>query len=205
MNREQDRRNRLDRMRWLDERGTVLGSESAGAWAAPVLAFDHGSQTPVSDALWALERDKQAWGGWAPQAAPKTFFQPATLPDAVVRAMFDPVYRIPLLETVLHDSMISADRWELPYYKLPGHQTMRALTAVLNQTPLNFALDDRAIAERGPEIARLQQYFAPLHEVAGTLPMTGFDWLTDDHLLQRSVFGEHALTVTANFGSRAIG
>ncbi|RDI68896.1 glycosyl hydrolase family 101 [Nocardia pseudobrasiliensis] len=205
MNQAQDRRNRLDRMRWLGEHGTVLGSESAGAWAAPVLAFDHGSQTPVSDALWTVQRDRQVWGGWAPQGAPKSFFQPATLPDAVARAMFDPAYRIPLLETALHDSKISADRWELPYYKLPGQQTMRALTAMLNQTPMNFVLDDDAIAEHGPEIARLQQYFAPLHETAATLPMTGFDWLTDDHLVQRTVFGDHALTVTANFGSRAHG
>ncbi|MBF6063358.1 hypothetical protein IU500_17890 [Nocardia terpenica] len=206
MNQEQDRRNRLDRMRWIaQDRRLVLGSESAGAWAAPVLAFSHGSQTPVSGALWPLERDKAAWGGYAPQRAPKIFFQPVRLPANLARAMFDPAYRIPLLETALHDSMISADRWELSYGKLPEQQTMRALTAILNNTPLNFVLDRATIAERGGEIARLQRFFAPLHQAAGTLPMTGFEWLTDDHLVQRTVFGDHTLTVTANFGSRPYG
>lgn len=203
MNQTRDRANRLDRMRWLAEnREQVLGSESAGAWAAPVLAFDHGSQTPVSDRLWKFERDKQVWGGYAPARAPQTYFKPVDLPDHLAEAMFDPVYRVPLFETVLHDSIVNADRWELSYFKLPQQQSMRALTAMLNNTPLNLVLDRATLTAHGPEIARLQRFFAPLHETAGTLPMTDFRWLTDDHLVQRTVFGDGALTVTANFGAR---
>lgn len=206
MNKKQDRDNRLARMRKLaEERKQVLGSESAGAWASTVLAYSHGSQTPVSDLLWKAERDKEIWGGWAPDRAPKFFFQPAELPAGAAKAMFDPAYRVPLYETVLHDSVINLDRWELPYYKLPHQQTMRALTAILNNTPLNLALDQQQLTAHGAEIARLQQFFAPLHEAAGTLPMTGFQWLTDDHLVQRSTFGDNALTVTANFGTTASG
>ncbi|MFB8280176.1 glycoside hydrolase [Nocardia colli] len=206
MNKKQDRDNRLARMRKLaEERKQVLGSESAGAWASTLLAYSHGSQTPVSDLLWKAQRDKETWGGWAPAAAPKFFFQPAELPTAAAEAMFDPAYRVPLYETVLHDSLINLDRWELAYYKLPQQQTMRALTAILNNTPLNLALDQRQLAEHGAEIVRLQKYFAPLHEAAGTLPMTDFQWLTDDHLVQRSTFGDNALTVTANFGTTASG
>ncbi|WP_246010989.1 glycoside hydrolase [Nocardia mexicana] len=202
----QDRRNRLDRMRWLaEDRQQVLGSESAGAWTAPVLDFSHGSQTPVSERLWPFMRDKALWGGWAPERAPRTFFQPVDLPADLAEAMFDPAYRIPLLETALHDSIVDVDRWELSYYKLPQQQTMRALTAVLNNTPLNLVLDRATIREHGPEIARLQQFFAPLHQAAGTLPMTGFRWLTDDHLVQRTVFGDGTLTVTANFGQQGYG
>ncbi|WP_067824850.1 glycoside hydrolase [Nocardia inohanensis] len=204
MTRTQDRENRLERMRWLAaDRKTVLGSESAGAWSAPVPAFDHGAQNPISDGLWKLQRDKQTWGAYYPEQAPKAFFQPVDLPAALATAMFDPAYRVPLYETVLHDSLVNADRWELSYYKLPQQQTMRALTAILNNTPLNFVLDRAAIDAHGAEIARLQQFFAPLHEAAGTLPMTDFRWLTDDHQVQRSVFGDGTLTVTANFGTRA--
>ncbi|AYF78521.1 hypothetical protein D7D52_37120 [Nocardia yunnanensis] len=203
MTQRQDRDNRLDRMRWLaEDRKTVLGSEAAGSWAAPVLAFDHGAQTPISDRLWALQRDRGTWGRWYPDSAPKFFFQPVELPADLVTAMFDPVYRVPLYETVLHDSLINADRWELSYDKLPQQRTMRALTAILNNTPLNFVLDRATLTEHGAEMARLQQYFAPLHERAATLPMTDFRWLTDDHLVQRSVFGDGELNVTANFGTR---
>ncbi|NNH71531.1 hypothetical protein HLB23_16940 [Nocardia uniformis] len=203
MNQQRDRENRLARMRWLaEDREQVLGSESAGAWSAPVLAFDHGSQTPVSDRLWKFERDKEVWGGYAPARAPRTFFQPVDLPDHLAGAMFDPAYRVPLYETVLHDSIVNADRWELSYFKLPQQQTMRALTAILNNTPLNFVLDRATLTTRGAEIARLQQFFAPLHQAAGTLPMTDFRWLSDDRLVQRTVFGDGVLTVTANFGDQ---
>ncbi|MGX1777657.1 glycoside hydrolase [Nocardia brasiliensis] len=202
MNKKQDRDNRLTRMRALvEQRGQVLGSESVGAWASTLPAFSHGSQTPVSDLLWKAQRDKQSWGGWAPESAPKFFFQPAELPAAAATAMFDPAYRVPLYETVLHDSIVNLDRWELAYYKLPQQQTMRALTAILNNTPLNFALDRAELDRHGAEIARLQQFFAPLHEAAGTTPMTSFQWLTADHLVQRSTFGDGVLTVTANFGT----
>lgn len=202
MTQRQDRDNRLARMRWLaEDRKTVLGSEAAGAWAAPVLDFDHGAQNPISDRLWKLQRDRQTWGAWYPANAPKVFFKPVDLPADLVTAMFDPVYRVPLYETVLHDSLVNVDRWELSYYKLPHQETMRALTAILNNTPLNFVIDGATLDEHGAEMARLQQFFAPLHERAATLPMTDFRWLTDDHLVQRSVFGDGELTVTANFGA----
>ncbi|MFC9995157.1 glycoside hydrolase [Nocardia sp. NPDC127526] len=202
MNQRQDRANRLDRMRWFADRPQVLGSESAGAWAAPVLDYNHGAQTPIAGGIWKLQRDKETWGAWYPQRAPKTFFQPVDLPADLAKAMFDPVYRVPLYETVLHDSLVNADRWELSYYKLPQQQTMRALTAILNNTPLNFVLDRATLDAKGPEIARLQQFFAPLHEVAGTLPMTDFRYLTDDHQVQTTTFGDGDLTVVANFGDR---
>ncbi|MGV9410982.1 glycoside hydrolase [Nocardia sp. NPDC003693] len=204
MNQGQDRANRLARMRWLaQDRRQVLGSESAGAWAAPVLAFDHGAQTPISDALWVLQRDRERWGGYFPGHAPGMFFRPVELPPHLVRAMFDPAYRVPLYETVLHDSLVNTDRWELGYDKLPGQRTVRALTAILHNTPLNLVLDGATLTERGPEIARLQRYFEPLHRVAGTLPMTDFRRITPDNLVQRSVFGDDELTVTANFGTVA--
>ncbi|WP_307817385.1 glycoside hydrolase [Nocardia acididurans] len=203
MNQRQDRENRLARLRWLaDDRKQVLGSESAGAWAAPALAFDHGAQTPVSDLLWTLQRDRETWGGYAPARAPGVYFKPVDLPAAAVTAMFDPAYRVPLYETALHDSIINLDRWELSYYKLPQQRTMRALTAILYNTPLNFVLDRATLDAHGAEMARLQQFFAPLHQAVGTRAMTDFRRLTDDHLVQRSVFGDGALVVTANFGTR---
>lgn len=203
MTQHQDRDNRLDRMAWLADRPTVLGSEAAGAWAAPVLAYNHGGQTPVASGFWKLQRDAEAWGPWYPAKAPGIFFKPAELSANLVTAMFDPAYRVPLYETVLHDSLINLDRWELSYDKLPQQKTMRALTSILNNTPLNFVFDRATLAEHGPEMVRLQQFFAPLHETAATEPMTDFRRLTPDNLVQRTVFGAGTLTVTANFGTQA--
>lgn len=66
-----DREMRLARMQRLSK-SLVLGSESAQAWANQVLAYNHGSGTPVADGLWKLQRDKKTWGGWAP-GTPRRF------------------------------------------------------------------------------------------------------------------------------------
>ncbi|MGW6022507.1 glycoside hydrolase [Streptomyces sp. NPDC055099] len=206
MNKKQDRANRLERMRKLaSDDKFVLGSESAGAWAAPVLAFNHGGQTPVADGLWKLERDKEKWGGYAPQGAPALFFKEAELPPALAKSMYDPRYRVPLYETALHDSVINTDRWEMPYNKLPEQKTDRALMSALYNTPLNFTLGDKNLRSTGREMAALQRYFAPLHQAAGTERMTDYRRLTADGTVQRSEFGDGKLTVTANFGKKAYG
>ncbi|GAA1964542.1 glycoside hydrolase [Amycolatopsis minnesotensis] len=195
-----DRENRLRRMAALSGgRKLVLGSETAGGWANEVISYSHGSSTPVAPGLWAAERDAKSWGGYWPSERPGFFFTPAELPANVAKAMFDPAYRVPLYQTALHDAVVSTDRWELPLHKLPRQENTRILLAMLYNTPLNFALDGKAITEHGARIARLQEFFAVLQQNAGTRPMTGFRWLTGDHLVQETRFG--ALTVTANFGS----
>ncbi|KNB50334.1 lipoprotein [Streptomyces caatingaensis] len=201
MTKSRDRANRLARMKRAG-RGLVLGSESAGAWANQVLAYDHGSGTPVADGLWKAERDKEKWGGYAPAKAPAVFFKPAELPADVAKAMYDPAYRVPLYETALHDSLVNVERWELPYDKLPRQKTDRALLAMLYNTPLNFVLDGPSLRSRGAELAALQKYFSPLHKAAGTEAMTSFRTLTGDRTVQRTVFGDGVLTVTANFGTK---
>ncbi len=206
MNKKQDRANRLQRMAEISgKRKLVLGSESAAAWSAPVLSFNHGAQTPVTDGLWKLQKDKQKWGGYAPEGAPKIFFKPVKLPSSLAKAMFDPRYRIPLYETALHGSVINADRWEMPYDKLPDQKKDRALMSALYNTPLNFTLGSKNLKSTGKEMAALQRSFAPLHKAAGTEPMTGFQRLTGDNTVQRSDFGHGKLTVTANFGSKPYG
>ncbi|WP_405409994.1 glycoside hydrolase [Streptomyces decoyicus] len=199
-----DREMRLARMQRL-AKNLVLGSESSQAWANKVLAYDHGSGTPVDDGLWKLERDKKTWGGYFPEKAPGAFFKPVQLPADVATAMYDPKYRVPLYETALHGSLVNAERWELSYEKLPAQKTTRALLAMLYNTPLNYVLDGPTIAKNGPGLAALQKYFSPLHRAAGTEQLTSFRWLTGDRTVQRTVFGNGKLTVTANFGSKAQG
>ncbi|MGW5860851.1 glycoside hydrolase [Streptomyces sp. NPDC055239] len=206
MNKKQDRANRLERMRKLaSDDKFVLGSESAGAWAAPVLAFNHGGQTPVADGLWKLEKDKEKWGGYVPQGEPAVFFKEVELPSALAKAMYDPRYRVPLYETALHGSVINTDRWELPYNKLPDQKTDRALMSALYNTPLNFTLGKTNLRSTGKEMAALQRYLAPLHKAVGTERMTGYQRLTGDGTVQRTEFGDGDLTVTANFGKKTYG
>ncbi|OIK05250.1 glycoside hydrolase [Streptomyces monashensis] len=204
MTQARDRENRLRRLARLSGgRGLVVGSESAGSWANGVLAFSHGSGTPAPDRLWSLERDRATWGGYAPAGAPGIFFKPVRLPADVAKAMYDPRYRVPLYQTVLHDSVVSTERWELSWSKLPDQSRTRALLAMLYNVPLNVVLDKAELDAHGRQIAQLQKYFEPLHKAAATRPMTGFRWLTPDRLVQRTTFGDGVLTVTANFSDRA--
>ncbi|TSB23079.1 glycoside hydrolase [Streptomyces benahoarensis] len=227
----EDRTNRLARMKRLmtgayapSGKPLVLGSEAAGAWANKVLAYDHGSGTPVDGRLWGIEtghidtdpkgpKNDPAWGGYMPEGATDMFFKPVKVSDfkpehravvaAAMKAMYDPVYRVPLYETALHGSLINVERWELPFDKLPEQKTNRALLAMLYNVPLNFVLSDKdpAWEKNTRELAALQKYFDPLHRAAGTQELTSFRWLTEDRTVQRTVFGDGALTVTANFGS----
>lgn len=125
------------------------------------------------------------------------------LPAELATAMYDPKYRVPLYETALHGSLVNTERWELSYEKLPDQKTTRVLLAMLYNTPLNYALDGPTLDKKGPELAALQKYFSPLHRAAGTEQLTSFRWLTGDRSVQRTVFGDGTLTVTANFGTEA--
>ncbi|MBP2472474.1 hypothetical protein JOF53_001346 [Crossiella equi] len=199
MTAEQDRQNRLRRMGYLADRGLVLGSESANGWAADVLAFNHGSATPVTDGLWAAERDPGTWGGYHPPARPGFFFKPVQLPADLGRFLFDPSVRVPLYQTVLHDALVSTDRWELPLSKVPERARDRVLLALVNLSPPNLVLDRQQLRQDGERIAELHRFFSPLHRLAGAEPMTGFRWVDDDPRVQESEFGGGLLTVRADF------
>lgn len=201
----QDRARRLARLHALSSgdfsggEPLVLGSETVAAWAAPAVSYSHGSSTPLADGLWALQQDAAAWGGWWPAERPAFFFRGATLPPALATAMFDPTYRVPLYETVLHDSVISTDRWELGLYKFPDLVRDRVLTNMLYGTPAVVPLDQQVLDEHGEELAAMQQFFEVLVQAAGTSPMTSFERVSDG--VQRTGFGDGSLTVTVNFGT----
>jgi hypothetical protein len=205
----EDRALRLARMEALavgtfsDGRPLVLGSESAAAWANPAIAFSHGSSTPVFDGLWAAEQDRATWGAYWPEGRPTFFFGPTEIPKRLATAMFSPEYRIPLYETVLHDSVVSSERWELGIGKLPQVRQERALTAMLYAEPVMHTLDADNIAASADALAAEQWFFRTISETAGVSAMTGYERLTADGSVQRSTFGDAALTVTANFGTSA--
>lgn len=200
MSQAQDRRNRLARMRGLDER-FVVGSEAVEPWANDVVDFSHGSSTPALAPLWDAERDRRYWGGYTGQNGADIFFRKVDLTPVLHTVLFDPKYRIPMYEAVLHDSVVSLDRWELPFNKFPAEQPTRTLLSMLYVTPLLYALDMETLNSEGFQLARLQQFFASLASNAGIEPLTGFTWLTGDHLVQQTSFGDDTLSVTANFGS----
>lgn len=200
----EDRAKRLARMTALaageysNGSPLVLGSETVAAWANSAVSYSHGSSTPLHNGIWPFQKDRAEWGAYWPEERPGFFFKPIELPSELATAMFDPRYRVPLYESVLHDSVGSTDRWEMGLYKFEGLETDRILTNLLYNTPAVVALDEQMLEQHGMQLAQMQKVFGILQDAAGTAPMTSFERIGEH--VQRTVFGDNALTVTANFG-----
>ena len=195
-----DRRNRLARMRIIAEKHRlVLGSEGGAAWSAPVIAFAHGTEAVSNGLLWALQRDKQKYGGWWPPTRPAIFFRPVNPSEDFRRARYDPSYRLPLYQAAFHGSVISTDRWETPLTKFPVLMQVRTLLEALYNVPSMWSLDLRELRENRQAFVSIYKFFSPIHRSAGNQPLADFEWLTPDRLVQRTRFGEE-IELTANFG-----
>ncbi|KAF3914577.1 hypothetical protein ABW21_db0204671 [Orbilia brochopaga] len=177
-----DRKNRLDRMLKISKQ-FVLGSEDSHGWANSAVSYGHGSFSQMDVRFFsALLNNKKIWGGYEPASGPDTFFRPIAMPENFITTMFDPTYMVPLSEAVLHDSV------------------QRVLQSMLYNVPVMLAINGTTIEEKGKDLAKYQNFFQPLHEAGGLLPLSKFTYLTQDKMVQRTEFGSGELTLTANFG-----
>ncbi|KAK6523142.1 hypothetical protein TWF694_006037 [Orbilia ellipsospora] len=198
-----DRKNRLDRMLKIAKE-FVLGSENSKGWANSAVSFGHGSLTMVDPRFWTfLMNKKNVYGGYTPPGGPEMFFKPVDFPENFATTMFGPKYMIPLTEAVLHDSVVNVDRWDIPLYKFPVVTKQRVLQSMLYNVPVMLAINGTVIEEKGAEIAKFQKFFEPLHETGGLLPLTTFEYLSEDRMTQATTFGNGELKIIVNFGSVA--
>ncbi|MBL8228053.1 MAG: hypothetical protein JNL98_06235 [Bryobacterales bacterium] len=202
----QDMQLRQQRMEWLaKEKRLVTGSEGGAWFAANAIHFAHGMMTPLfgwQDPLLRDPKSKHFVGKWAPPEEPAVFFQPVELPAKYMDLYFDPRYRLPLYQTAFHDTVITTNHWLLATRKLTNATAVRELLEVLYGVPPLYHLNQESAARMVPEIQPHYRFFSPLHREIATLPMTAFEWLTADRLLQRTEFGGR-VEIVANFSSGA--
>lgn len=202
MTRGQDLSNRLERMRFIcSTQKIVLGSETGLSWANPTVAYNNGAFLAFPEAFWLALKDKQHFGVWWPSNAPKVLFQSYNAPNEFIRASYSPRYRLPLYEAVFHDSVITTDRWELSELKIPAIRKTKALLQNLYNVPPIWVLDQKTLQKNKKYFAAYYNFFSPLHQMTGLEALTTFDWLTDDHLVQQTQFGNR-LILTANFSDK---
>jgi hypothetical protein len=195
-----DRANRLLRMEFVSrQKRLVLGSESAVAWSTSAIHFSHGTLTPKSYLLWQTLRNKERVGGAWPRGRSPRFMAYDAPPD-LATFTFDPKYRLPLFETVFHDSVISLDYVGAPLTKFSNLVQTRSLLLLLYNVPSLWILDLKAITECGNRIKAMNEFFAPIHRRAGDKPLTRFKWLTPDRMVQQARFADE-IVMTANFGA----
>jgi hypothetical protein len=152
--------------------------------------------------MYGLLRQRDLFGGYYPPARPHRFFDPINAPADFAKAVYDPGYRLPLYQVVFHDSLVSTDRWEMSLVKFSNLVQVRTLLQLLYNVPSLWSLDQKTIHEHGERIKALNAFFAPLHRLIGDKPLTGFEWLTANRMVQRTQFGNE-IELTANFGEQA--
>src|SRR4029077_10868435 len=134
---QQDAQARCDRMKWMSSaHGIVVGSEGGTAIAAPAIHFAHGMLTPVigwGDPDLTSRDSKYFLGGYWPPDGPAVFVKQVPLKPYYQKFFFDPRYRLPLYETVFHDSVIATHHWSAASLKFKDQvQTVALLESLYN-------------------------------------------------------------------------
>lgn len=200
----QDAQNRMAGMAWIAKRqGVLVGSEEGGAVANRTAAFAHGPQT--SGFGWQdpdMRRNKRSpyyLGAWHPEFQPDYFFRQSRLKPGYQALYFDPAIRLPLFQSVFHDSIVTTHHWTMDSLKFKeSRQTTELLQQLYNVPPLlNLSLD--SASARIPYLKGLDAFFRPLHERLYNQPLTGFRWLDKRGEVQQSEFADGTRLV-ANFG-----
>ncbi|MCX7134715.1 glycoside hydrolase [Aeromonas sp.] len=200
----QDAQNRMAGMAWIAKsQGVLVGSEEGGAVANRTAAFAHGPQT--SGFGWQdpdMRRNKRSpyyLGAWHPEFQPDYFFRQSRLKPGYQALYFDPVLRLPLFQSVFHDSIVTTHHWTMDSLKFrESRQTTELLQQLYNVPPLlNLSLD--SAGARIPYLKGLDAFFRPLHQRLYNQPLTGFRWLDKKGEVQQSEFADGTRLV-ANFG-----
>lgn len=199
---------RRQRLRWLEsDEKLVVGSEDGSVLFADVIHFGHGIQTPYLGHL-ALEfKDPKSPGflgrHW-PSDTPANSFKAVPVPASLRTPYFDPRVRIPLYQAALGDELVVSHHWSFDSFKLSDVAATRELMELLYMAAPMYHLNRETWPLRRDRIVRHFKFWSPLHRQLATAPLTRFEALTPDRLLQRTTFhlpnGEVSMTV--NFGNR---
>jgi hypothetical protein len=186
--------------------GLVTGSEGGMAIYAKDIAFAHGMTTPpfawMDPDIGRNKASKFYRGNYWPPEAPTLFFKPTPIPDDLRRVLFAPEFKLPLYEIALHDSIITTHHWEFSSLKVAGERDRTALLQMLYMIPPLYHLSASVLDADLPYIGAYLKAFSPEHRRLFDKAMTGFTFLSDDRLLQRTSFSDGSV-ITANFADTA--
>ncbi len=148
--------------------------------------------------------------GWAGQPGSKAVGRASILPffegvyapcgDAKWEAYltnFEPEFRLPLFQTVFHDSVIATHHWSFASLKTKDCAKTVELLELLYQVPPLYHLNLAEFQKRKPQLKRHYDFFSPLHRETALLPLADFQWLTPDGTVRRATFGDNACTPPA--------
>ncbi|MDC8760006.1 glycoside hydrolase [Janthinobacterium fluminis] len=196
----------MEASRWIsDALKLPTGSEDGNGPTAQGILFAHGMQTPVVG--WGdkdMQKDKNSpyfLGSWFPAPQPTVFFRQVPLKEALRAIHFNPATRLPLYQAVFHGSVVTTNHWLFDSLKFANVRGDSELAQLLYNVPPLYHLSGDTLEQRLPIMKRQDAFFRPLHQRLATEPMTAFNWLSSDRLLQETRFGDGTRLI-ANFGDK---
>ena len=142
---------RIARMAWIrDTFGAVIGTEGCSAGVAPAIHFAHGVMTPVigwGDPDLSNKQSKYYLGAYYPPEEPQVFFKPVPLKEEHRYIYFEPRFRLPLFQTVFHDSVIATHHWSFASLKAQDQARTVELLELLYQVPPLYHLNLPGVSE----------------------------------------------------------
>jgi hypothetical protein len=207
---QQDAEARKSRMEYIGKDvKMVVGSEQGNDYTSCSLAFAQGMEMPVFKWVDPDFRDNKdspyyLGGYYIPSGCiPPIYLQAVPLKPLYKHVYIDPAYSLPLFRLVYNNSVITTAHWESGSLKIKGEAGTRMLSELLYNTPPLYHLDPVTWKLQKKLIARHVKFWSAVHQKAVQLPMTGFNILTDDKMVQQTVFG-NKLWITVNFSSKAV-
>ncbi|MGB7161162.1 MAG: glycoside hydrolase, partial [Tepidisphaeraceae bacterium] len=196
---------RAKRLAWISQTYNVpVGSEGGSVYATGAMHFAHGVMTPVigwGDPALKEKTSPYFLGAYWPPDGPQVFTKQVPLKPEYRKLYYDPRYRLPLHQTVFHDSVIATHHWSAASLKFADQVQTTALLELLYSVPPMYHLNRAEFKKHRERITAQYAFFSTLHRELALLPMTHFQWLTDDRQVQRTVFGDK-VEMVANFGEK---
>lgn len=195
---------RLNRMNYIkDSLNMVIGSENGNDFSCSTIAFAHGLDIPVFTWMdWDMNKNTESpyfvgsyYNPIKGEVASR-FSKQVPLKDKFYNLFYNPIYSIPLYKLVYNDVIVSANHWEWPSLKVPATINERMLYEVsYNSAPL-YHISVEQWKKHKKEIVDHVRVWSKLHEKLIKLPMSNFQYLTQDKKVQYIKYGTKIKIIT---------
>ncbi|OCT11867.1 hypothetical protein A8709_28800 [Paenibacillus pectinilyticus] len=207
---QQDLNDRLARLDYFaKEKNMVVGSEGGNDFAASVIAYAQGIESPViawGDPDMRDKKDSPYYvGGYYARdgGIPERYGKPVPIKPLYEHVYMDPAYSLPLYKLIYNDAIITTNHWEWGNNKIKGEEADRMLYDLLYNVPPLYHLDRVTWEKDKASMLDFLNVWSPFHREAVLHPMSEFTILTEDRLVQSARYGDE-LKVLVNFSDSQV-
>lgn len=200
---QEDMAERINRLDWLRRTQKVpIGSEKGIYLFANYLDINEGVAVPIfgfGDKDMKDRKSPYYTGSYWPPEMMENKFKEVPLKEKYYHLFLNPKFKIPLWETVYHDCLVSTAHPAVPSLKYSNAKTNLALSEMFYQYPPVYNLNMAFFEQHKKRIVHHYQFYRQTHPKTVYHPVTAFDFLTEDRLVQHIQFGKTQMV--ANFGA----